>query len=208
VIATAVAIGGGAAFSAVEKHVSTWKGIYWALVTMTTVGYGDKAPSTLSGRVVATLWMFLSIALISIFTGTVATLLTVERLGPRLAGFQDLSHVRVASVTASAAAQLLNAREIPAEHFPDLEQALQALLDGRADTVVFDRALLASALMRRPGLPIAILPGTARLEYYAFALKPDEPLRRQINRVIARTLDSQAWARVRFEYLGGHDEHR
>jgi polar amino acid transport system substrate-binding protein len=183
-------------------------GIWFSIVTMTTVGYGDTAPTTAAGRTVAAVWMFASIVLISVFTGTVATLLTVERLGSRLAGFQDLSHVRVAAVTASAAAQLLEAREIPARHFPDVEHALQALLDGHADTLVFDRALLAAALQQRPDLPITILPGTARLEYYAFALTPGEPLRRQIDAVIARTLDSQAWTRVRFEYLGGRDEER
>ncbi len=189
------------------KKIHGWgTGIWLSIVTMTTVGYGDTAPRTLSGRVVASAWMFASIVLISIFTGTLATLLTIERLGPRVGSFDDLGSARVASVTASAAAHLLQARQVHAQEFANLEEALRALLDGHADVLVFDRALLASALHRRPDLAITILPSAARLEYYAFAFRPDEPARRQINAVIARTLDSSAWSRVRFEYLGARGE--
>ncbi|HXJ82771.1 MAG TPA: transporter substrate-binding domain-containing protein, partial [Candidatus Methylomirabilis sp.] len=214
----AVAIIVGTAFWLAERRanpafagrkMSGWgTGIWLSVVTMTTVGYGDTTPRTVSGRVIAALWMFASIVLISIFTGTVATLLTLERLGPRVAGFEDLEHARVVAVTASAAAHFLEARQVPAQNLPDPEEALQALLDGRADAFVFDRALLASSIKQHPGLPIAIVPGIARLEYYAFALRPDEPLRRQINEVIARTLDTAAWRQVRFEYFGDKsDQH-
>jgi len=183
-------------------------GIWLSVVTMTTVGYGDAVPRTFTGRVLGTIWMLASVVLISIFTGTVATMLTIERLGPRVGGFEDLSRARVACVTASAAAQLLEARQVRAQHFPDVNQALRALLEGRADALVFDRALLAFTLNQHPGLALTILPGTVRLEYYAFALRPDEPLRRQINAVIARTLDSAAWHRLRFDYFGGPGEHQ
>jgi polar amino acid transport system substrate-binding protein len=183
-------------------------GIWLSIVTMTTVGYGDKAPRTVVGRVVAAIWMFVSIVLISIFTGTVATLLTIERIGPRVAGFEDLHRIRVAAVAASAAEQLMEERWIHTQQFPDLTQALNALVDRRADALVFDRALLAAALKDRPDLPITILPGTLRAEYYAIAMRPEEPLRRQINQAIAGALDSPTWGRLRFDYLGSQEETR
>jgi ABC-type amino acid transport substrate-binding protein len=185
------------------KKMHGWgSGVWLSIVTMTTVGYGDKAPRTLGGRVVAALWMFASIVLISIFTGTVTTVLTVERIGPRVGGFEDLGRARITCVRASAAAQLLADRRLRASPYPDLEQALQALLDGRADALVHDRALLDAALKQRPDLPVRLLPGSVRPEYYAFAMRPDEPLRQRINVAIARILDSDAWNRLRFEYLG------
>ena len=47
------------------------KGIYWAIVTMTTVGYGDLAPQTGLGQVLASMIMILGYAIIAVPTGIV-----------------------------------------------------------------------------------------------------------------------------------------
>ncbi len=47
-------------------------GFYWAIVTVTTVGYGDIAPQTLLGQVVAAIAMLLGYSLIIIPTGIFA----------------------------------------------------------------------------------------------------------------------------------------
>lgn len=48
-------------------------GIWWAAVTMTTTGYGDKTPITWRGRAVALVWMFTSIFCIAAFSATLAS---------------------------------------------------------------------------------------------------------------------------------------
>lgn len=47
-------------------------GIYWAVVTLTTVGYGDIAPQTVPGRILATLLMITGYGVIAIPTGIVS----------------------------------------------------------------------------------------------------------------------------------------
>lgn len=51
---------------------SILSGIYWAVVTITTVGYGDIAPVTIAGRFLSVLVMLLGYAIIAVPTGIVA----------------------------------------------------------------------------------------------------------------------------------------
>jgi voltage-gated potassium channel len=52
--------------------------LWWAIVTVTTVGYGDKFPSTGGGRAVAVVLMLVGIGLIGVLTATVASLFIKE----------------------------------------------------------------------------------------------------------------------------------
>ena len=75
-------IGGGTlVFVAEHNHASSQitslgDSYWWAMVTMTTVGYGDYAPVTPLGRGVAGALMIFGIAALSITTASIATLMT------------------------------------------------------------------------------------------------------------------------------------
>ena len=71
-LALLTAIGGGAAFAALEEGRSTADGIYWSLTTMTTVGYGDLSPETTGGRVLAVAVMLVGIGFVAVLTGAIA----------------------------------------------------------------------------------------------------------------------------------------
>ena len=53
--------------------------LWWAMVTVTTVGYGDKSPASTGGRYVAVVLMLVGIGLIGVLTATVASYFIEEK---------------------------------------------------------------------------------------------------------------------------------
>ena len=58
-----------------EEFPSIWLGMWWAIGTVTTVGYGDVVPVETGGRIVAAAVMVVGIAFLSLITATVASVL-------------------------------------------------------------------------------------------------------------------------------------
>jgi len=62
-------------------HFDTiFQSVWWALVTMTTVGYGDKVPITIGGRLAGAVIMFSGVALVSIFTATISSIYVARKI--------------------------------------------------------------------------------------------------------------------------------
>lgn len=63
-----------------EPDVSFVSGVWWSIVTLTTVGYGDISPSTAGGRVVAAIIMFFGIGLLGMLSANLATMMISNRI--------------------------------------------------------------------------------------------------------------------------------
>ncbi len=178
------------------------EGFWWAAVTMTTVGYGDRAPVTVGGRLVALVWMFAGIIVISSFTAAIASSLTVSQLGSSVKGPEDLPHVHVASVPNSTSADYLDSQDVGFRPYDTPLAALQALAEGKVEAVVYDAPLLRYLSRSQIDGGVAVLPETFNRQDYAILLPEGSPLREPINRALLAALHRPEWQTTLRRYLG------
>ena len=177
-------------------------GLWWAAVTLTTVGYGDTVPRTVPGRFIGLLWMFAGLFIIAGFTAAVTSALTVTHLKSRIVGPADLSRVKVATVNESTSAKYLRSRHIIFKKHPDVAAALSALQNGETDAVVYDAPILRHEAYRHFAEKLFVLPVVFERQDYAFALPSGSPLRERINQVLLRNIGGPEWKAVLAGYLG------
>ncbi len=182
-----------------------FSGFWWAAVTMTTVGYGDKAPVTLGGRIVGILWMFIGIIAISAFIAAVTSALTVSQLESSIRGPDDLRRARVGAVPHSTAATYLNERRLIYNDYKTPLDGLQALVQGKVDAVVHDEPILRYLVLNELQGKAEVLPNTFERQDYGIALPAGSKLREPINRVLLQKIREPAWQEILTRYLG-HQE--
>ncbi len=78
VIATAsivITLAAGLVMTLVDRdnYPSIGEGLWWAVQTVTTVGYGDAVPTTVSGRFVAVVVMFFGIGFLTVITAAITS---------------------------------------------------------------------------------------------------------------------------------------
>ncbi len=125
-----------------------WEGTWWAIVTMSTVGYGDTSVKTKAGRLVAMGWMLLGLVLVAQFTAIITSTLTVTRLESEVNNLGDLNGKKVVTVANTTSVSFLEGLGIQALEVDSAEQAFQAVEAGKAAAFVFDAPILRSFVLR------------------------------------------------------------
>lgn len=190
-----------------EQFGHGWKkgiasGMWWAAVTLTTVGYGDKVPKTLGGRLIGLIWMFAGLFIIAAFTAAVTSAVTVTQLQSGINGPSDLSRVKVATVDGSTSAEYLQSRHIIFRGHTDIQEAIESLIRGECDAVVYDAAIMRHVAYRRFSGEAFVLPARFERQNYAFALPSESALREPINQILLRHTSGPKWDGILAGYFG------
>ncbi len=177
-------------------------GFWWSAVTMTTVGYGDKAPITLAGRLLGLIWMFVAIIIISSFTAAITSSLTVSQLESAIKGPEDLPKVTVGTIANTTSESYLKQINISFLPYGSPQEGLAALKEGKIQTLVYDAAILRYYIHQNYIGSLEVLPYRLQRQEYGIALQPNSPLREQINVVLLQIIREKAWQDKLSQYLG------
>jgi polar amino acid transport system substrate-binding protein len=177
-------------------------GFWFSAVTMTTVGYGDKSPRSIPGRILALIWMFTSLIVIAGITGAIASAFTVKSLQSSITSLDDVLSVRTATVKDSTSSVFLRDAGARPVQFASLDRALAALSANEVDAVVYDTPVLKYVIPENHAGVLAVLPLEFRREYYAIAVAENSPMLESINQELLSVVRRPQWQAVKRRYLG------
>ena len=74
-VTTTITIGAGVLMTVADRKgfPSVGSGLWWAVQTVTTVGYGDHVPTTVAGRLVAAVVMLVGIGFLTVITAAITS---------------------------------------------------------------------------------------------------------------------------------------
>lgn len=166
------------------------QGIWCALVTFTTVGYGDIVPVTTFGRIISGLWMVLSIAIMSSLTAGIATTLALafsDRPSDTISSPRDMAGKRIATIgERSAATQWADYYGARVSAAADLPEAVALLERKNVDGVLASRQVLQYYLVQHKTSPLKLAAFDIASASVGIALPPNSPLRQPLNEVILK----------------------
>ena len=182
-----------------------WEACWWSVVTVVTVGYGDKAPIGVPGRIIATIWMFTGVLLVSYFTASVSSALTVQQLETSIQGLEDLNGKRVATVTGSTAAEYLADRPMKKVEYELIEEAFQSLEESKIDAVVYDSPVLQNYAAQDGVGKAKVVGSTFERQSYGIALKTNSPYREEINQAILSIVEDGTYDEISKKWFGENE---
>jgi len=165
-------------------------GIWWACVTMTTVGYGDKTPKSFFGRIIAVGWMFSGIILISSLTATITTSMTINRLYDQIANLDDLKQQKTGAIVSTSGVDFLQDNGITYSTFPTLIEGLVGLSNGKINVLVHDEPIMKHVIAQNYSGMLQVLDIVLDKQLYAFPAQDNAMILEQINLGIIKAIES------------------
>ncbi len=143
-------------------------------------------PRAAMARIVAVIWMFMSVIFIAYFTAAVTSSLTVQQLRANINGPEDLPGKRVASIKGSTSVEYLRQHSFEPVELTRMEEAYQAIQDGHVDAIVYDASVLLFYAAHEGKGKVQTVGAIFRNENYGIVFPSNSPYRKPVNEALLK----------------------
>lgn len=170
-------------------------GVWWAITTMSTVGYGDLVPKSRAGKFAAGVWMVLSLVLVTIFSANIGATLTAGRLTPYYQSIEDLAPTSIGIVDRPSSQGAAHQQHLRPKVYKDTQSAMHALESGEIAAFFHPTIELRALIARGDSQHLALANREAVRGFVALGLSEsmDPKLAREINEQVILVVESHEW---------------
>ncbi|KIA88666.1 transporter substrate-binding domain-containing protein [Kaistella jeonii] len=178
-------------------------GMWLAIVTMSTTGYGDKAPITLAGRIIAGTWMIVSIISATSMVAGIASVLTFSNFQSiDIKNIEQLNGKKVATISGSPSVDFLKEYNVNIKPVQNLDKAVKMLNEKQVDAIVYDRPQLLFYSQNHEDDDLQIAKAEYYKQGYGFVFPKESPLTYDINRTLLELAEKGDTSKIIEKYLG------
>jgi polar amino acid transport system substrate-binding protein len=185
-----------------DYKAGLWESFWWTISTLLVGGADNKGPVGVGGRIIAIVWMLLSIVLVSLLTASFTTTLTVNSLKGEINGPGDLPGRAVATVKGSTTETWLTGKGAKVAPFTTVAECIAALKSGEVKAVVYDAPILQYETTKTNDATLQMVGPVFEKQNYAFALQQNTTLRERLNQALLLLNEEGVGSTLREKYFG------
>ena len=170
-------------------------GLWWAISTLSTVGYGDFVPKTRAGKLVGGFWIFISMILVAIFSATIVATLTVGQLTPYFKSIKSMKSNLVGIIERPNSRYVANKLGVMPRIYATPDDAFTALENNEIEGFLHPTNELRSLLSVRGDSQLLLLPTEVIRGFVGFGLNKNLDIEtvRKINSALIKIIESPEW---------------
>lgn len=178
------------------------QGIWWVIVTMSTVGYGDIVPKKAFSKALAVFIIFSGIAVFGVTVASISSALTVKNLRSDIRGPGDLSDRRVAVIRGTAAEKAVERQRARVFEVQTVEEAAAWVARGKVDAAVHDAPLLRHYLKTHTSDDLELTGVVFDPAQYGASFPSGSPLRERFNVALLDVMADGTYDVLRQRWFG------
>lgn len=188
-----------------DKYIiGIWEGLWYSVVTVTTVGYGDKVPQKALSKFVAVLVMLIGIGVAGIAMSQLSAVMNVQMFEYSINSPKDLKGKLIAVVSGTTSEEVASKYQANIKVANGIEEAVLMLEAKRVDAVIFDAPTLQYYAMNNGNL--TTVGGIFDIQDYGILLPKDSKYRETVSLNILKLKTTDTYDKMLSKWFGENAE--